>query len=63
MLVGSGPLGVHLVAEEEVELGECSQVEVEAVGDQTDVVLPTLSQLSRIEEINLTIIIRIILIN
>ena len=51
MLVGSGPLGVHLVAEEEVELGECSQVEVEAVGDQTDVVLPTLSQLSRIEEI------------
>ena len=51
MLVGSAPLAVHLVAEEEVELGQCGQVEVEAVGDQTDVVLARLSELSRIEEI------------
>ena len=61
MLVGSGPLGVHLVAEEEVELGECCQVEVEAVGDQTDVVLPRLSDLSRIEDSNNNKIIKIII--
>lgn len=49
MLVRSVPLVVHLVAEEEVELSEGGEVEVETVGDQTDVVLATHSELSQIE--------------